>query len=500
MAAAKSVSVDDLLASIEAGSAPSLIVVAGDSVLSEPPARRLAQAMAASSGCELSLYRRPADLGAVLNDLRTFSLFDSAKVALVTESAVFAERSQAADLLDDAAEALPLSQEEGLTEKERVAASRLLQVLRLFGVGAAPGPASGGLDALPAWAFAGGQAMRKKRKGRGRGKKQVETLKEDLQQLLDRALEEELTGFADSDSAGLAELLDGGLPEGHALVMAESHVAADHPLVKRLSEVGALHLAGSVEIDRKGAIKGLQAVARELERETGVAIEPRAMQTLAERTLRSSAQRGSRDAIDPESTARLASEYRKLANLAGDGSISASLVEQAVVDRGQEDVWKLLDAVGGGDGRQVLHRLRRTLQGAEDAIATRLSLFSLVADFCRQLSLVHEFLAAGVPAGERNYRRFQSQIAPELQRPLPGGVENPLARLHPFRLFRVYAAASRLRGQPLGRLPWKVLETEQRIKGESGDADVALAELMSSVAGRSPFARWAGAESGTHDA
>jgi hypothetical protein len=88
-----------------------------------------------------------------------------------------------------------------------------------------------------------------------------------------------------------------------------------------------------------------------------------------------------------------------------------------------------------------------------------------------------------VPAGERNYRRFEERHAPSLQRELHAGVASPLAGLHPFRLHRIYLAASRLRGRDLSALPAAVLETELRLKGESGEPDAALAALAALVGG-----------------
>ena len=97
--------------------------------------------------------------------------------------------------------------------------------------------------------------------------------------------------------------------------------------------------------------------------------------------------------------------------------------------------------------------------------------------------MVRSFLdSRAVSAGERNYRRFQDRLADALRAPLPGGLDNPLGNLHPYRLHRVYLAASRLRAAPLDTLPWRVLETETRLKGESGEPEAALYELVASLA------------------
>jgi hypothetical protein len=91
--------------------------------------------------------------------------------------------------------------------------------------------------------------------------------------------------------------------------------------------------------------------------------------------------------------------------------------------------------------------------------------------------------AVDVAPGERNYPRFRDALAPRLQTELPGGMRNPLAGLHPFRLHRAYLAASRLGAEALGRLPWKVLQTELRLKGESAEGGAALAALVTDLAG-----------------
>ena len=88
--------VDKILKEIAAGKARPVYLVGGDAVLAEPPAQRLAAALAERAGCEVEVHRRPADLGALIRDLRTFSLFASGKVTLVVDSALFADEKAAA--------------------------------------------------------------------------------------------------------------------------------------------------------------------------------------------------------------------------------------------------------------------------------------------------------------------------------------------------------------------------------------------------------------------
>lgn len=459
-------------------SRPQVCLIHGDLVLAEPAAVRAAETLAAVHGLaadRVELHRRPVSLAPILQDLRTYSLFGGAKVLLALDTAVFADRNAAAGLIDEAAEVLPLNSPV-LSPRERQAASRLLQALHLFDTEA--------LSDLPAWAFEGD---RRARGGRARGKKQVEELRASLAPLLEAAVREGIKGIGEGDLAELADMMHGGLPEGHTLVLAERSVAADHPLVRLLEERGAVLSVGSVEAEKRGGWQGLEPIAEELERQTGVEIASDALAELARRTLRQEGdRRGEEKKIDSDSTARLAGEYRKLANLAqgaGEKRITRRLVEQNVEDRGEEDVWQLLDAVATGRAAEALDRLRRLLTSSDDPLAARLTFFALFASFCRQLTAIRGMMrAARVPAGESNFGRFRDRLAPSLQGELPGGGKNPLAGIHPFRLHRAYLAASRLPEPMLARLPSDVLETELQIKGESGEADAALADLVARVA------------------
>lgn len=463
------------------GTPPQVCLIHGDLVLAEPAARRAAEALAKASGLPadaIETHRHPPSLTPLLQDLRTFSLFASAKVVLALDTAIFADKSVAGELIDDASEALPLKSEGALAGRERQAASRLLQALHLFEIDPYAGTPERALADLPAWVLEGGKA-RRGGGSRARGKKQVEELRAGLAALLEAARREEIEGRGEGELSDLSEVVRGGLPPGHTLVLAENAVAADHPLVRLLAERGAVLELGRVESD-KGSWQGIDLLAEELERQTGVGIAPDALSELARRTLRQESDGKGRGTggVDSDSTARFAGEYRKLANLA-EGRIDRKLVEQTVEDRGEEDVWQLLDAIAEGRGGEALDRLRRMMASADDPLAARLSFFSLLASFCRQLTAVRGMMrVARVPAGESNYYRFKNSHAPALQAEIPTGGKNPLAGLHPFRLHRAYLAASRLPEALVAKLPADILETELQLKGEASEADVALARFV----------------------
>src|SRR5262245_25319475 len=99
---------DRILSDIGAGKSRALYLVTGEPVLAEAAAKRIADAVALPNGVRVESFRRPADLGSILADLRTYSLFGSGKVTIVIDSAVLSDRRAAAYLIDQAAEALPI--------------------------------------------------------------------------------------------------------------------------------------------------------------------------------------------------------------------------------------------------------------------------------------------------------------------------------------------------------------------------------------------------------
>lgn len=472
---------DAILASIADGRIEPLYLVSGDRVVAEPAAERIAAALAEAIGCEVDVHRRPVELSPVLADLRTLSLFGAGKVALVIESRVLADSRDVADLIDDAGEALPLASSE-LTTDGRRAAGLLLQALRLFEVDPYAAKPEDVVGQLPAWAFQGGSSYRRKSRNRARGKRQAEDLKSGLIELLAAARAAELEGWAESELAELAQLVAGGLPPNHTMVLVERSVAADHPLVASIGD--AWLETGEIEAAKGGRWQGLKAVTAELERDTGIAIRPDALEELTRRTLQQEDSRKG-GGVKVDSTERLAGEYRKLASLAGPGGvIEKSLVEETIDDRGEEDVWKILDAIGAGHAAEALHRLDRLLAAAEDPMAARLSFFALLAEFARHLTAVAGMArVAKVSRGERNYNRFKSDLAPLLQAERPGLGKNPIGSLHPFRLHKAYLAASRLPAALLASLPARTLEAELALKGGSRRPRVVLAALVSDLAG-----------------
>ena len=476
----------ELVAAIrEGGQRRPLYLVTGETLLAEAAGKRLAEALA-SDAASVQIHRRPESLAGLIADLRTFSLFGGGKVMVAVESGVLADRRGAAHLLDQAEDALPVTAGEELTEAGRRAAGRLLQVCRLFDLAPYGGAPESVLAALPEWVFKGGKAPGSRQRAKSRTAAKAKELRDQLADLLSAAAAEGLEGWAESDAADLSGLVREGLPEGHHLVLCEIAVAADHPLVGSLRKADALLELAEVTVDRRGAWHGLDALVAELEEETGKAIAGPALDELARRTLRVAAARGGRGQerrLEADSGIRFAGEYRKLASLAKGATIDLDLVRDAVEDRGEQDSFELLDAIGEGRVGEALTAMERFIEGADDDVAGRLLFFGQLAGFCRRLTAVDGMMkATGLAPGERNYNRFRSTHAPRLKAAPPGVAEAPLKSLHDYPLHKAYLAASRFPEGRLSELPGRVLETEMRLKGESGDPHAALAELLAWVA------------------
>lgn len=486
----KAPEIDAAVERIEGDDRQPLYLVIGEEVQAIREGTRIAEALASAAGCEVTVRNGAsgAELGSILADLFTYSLFEPAKIALVSGSAVFADRDAAADLIDEAAKAVvddsgavrPLS--DPLSSAERVAAGRLLQVLRLFGTGPLEGGAEEPISALPDWVLSGGKNYRKGGR-RGRLKKQKTELRKGLAALLGAARAEDLSGWSEGNLAELDRAAEGGLPEGHALVLVERSVDRDHPIVRRLGEREAAFAFDTLGLDRKGNPTGLDPIVAELARETGVSIDRAAAAELARRTLRTEGWGAGE--VDEASAARFAAEYRKIAAGMPEGSrrIDRAAVAEMVTDRGEEDVWKIISAIEERSPGEGLALMRRYFDGAKDRQGERFRFLSVLAGRCEQLIAVHGIAMAHRLPQQQHFNGFKARVLPKLMAEWPGAVRKPA----PYGLFRIYQAAMARRSPEavaeVAELPWRVLETEMRLRGGSADGDTALEALVLAMAG-----------------
>ncbi|MCM2269045.1 MAG: hypothetical protein NDJ75_02975 [Thermoanaerobaculia bacterium] len=461
------------------------MLVAGDAALAAPRAEQLAAAIGEAWGVVPRHERFLAKLSAAVDDLRTIALFESGKLLVVHETGLLADREEAVKMLGPVLKAAKSRRDDDeLDGSLRDAAVGLLRVLRLHDLDPAGGAPEQVVARLPAVLFGEAPA-----ESRGH-----------LARLLEAALAAGLHGAGGDDLTLLSDLLRDGLPERHLMILVESAVDPRHPLVAALSQRGAVLAAGRLSLDKQGHVAGLDGMAAELARETGARLRRDAAVELARRTIRGEDTRrgGAADGVDADSAARFAAEYRKLAALAADGDIDRALVAANVSDRGQEDVFQVLDAIGDGRAGEALEKIARRLAGAEDPLLERLSIFGLLAGFARHLAAVSGALrATGARAGVSSYPSFKERVAPQLQGEIDGVDANPLKGMHAFRLHRIYLAASRLAPANLAALPARTLETERRLKGDSGDPDAALAAFVVALAGASGVSSGPGAGAGS---
>ena len=486
----KAPEIDAAVERIEGDDRQPLYLVIGEEVQAIREGTRIAEALASAAGCEVTVRNGAsgAELGSILADLFTYSLFEPAKIALVSGSAEFADKDAAAGLIDEAAQVLD---DEGrlvhgggepLPAAERTAAGRLLQVLRLFGVDPMAGAAEEVVAALPDSTFSGGKNYRKGGR-RGRLKKQKAELKKGLTALLEAARAEDLSGWSDGNLAELDRVAEGGLPEGHALVLADRSVDRDHPIVRRLFERKAAFAFDTLGLDRQGKPTGLDPIVAELARETGVSIDRMAAAELARRTLRTEGWGAGE--VDEASAARFAAEYRKIAAGMPEGSrrIDRAAVVEMVTDRGEEDVWKIISAIEERSPGEGLALMRRYFDGARDRQGERFRFLSVLAGRCEQLIAVHGIAMAHRLPEQQHFNGFRARVLPKLMAEWPGAVRKPA----PYGLFRIYQAAMARRSPEavaeVAELPWRVLETEMRLRGGSADGDTALEALVLAMAG-----------------
>jgi len=453
-----------------------VVLVRGDRVLAEPAAARLATAIGREWAIEPHTLLHPERLDDLVADLRTMALFEPGKIVVAVESGLCADRDAAATLLEQVRDALPFEGgAEDLGGAARAAARGLLQLLRLFDVDPAASPPDRALAALPAALLTS-----------GKGKSGAEETRKQLAPLLAAALAAGLKGIGEGELSLVADLLRDGLPGRHLLILVESAAADGHPLVDALGERRAVLEAGRLSTGRRG-IEGLDALVGELAAQSGARMKRDAAEELARRTLRIEEARGGvKGAVDADSASRFRAEYLKLAGLAGAEPIDRALVEDNVEDRGDEEVWSVLDEIAEGRPEGALARIRRRLAAAEDPLAEKLYLFSTLAGFARDVVRVGGAIELCAVARDVESKvTFEAKVAPRLQGKLEGVESNPLAKKKAFQLYRPYRAASRFSAMELAALPALALETELRLKGESDDPDSALAVLVLALAGLS---------------
>ena len=347
------------------------------------------------------------------------SLFADGKVVAVVESGVFADRTTAATLFEEIRQQLPWSGGAGqLTGKARDAATRLLQVLRLFDVDpAAVGPERA-MAALP-----GGAARRERRRAvaaRRKGRTSRSCAPGSCR-CSTPATPRVSSGLGDSAASLVADLVRDGLPDRHALILIESAVAPGPSGAGAAHPPRAVAFAGEITAGKGGLRRpaGAGERARARDRSGNRPHRSRGAGEANSRVSRRASARAGRSTRTrrralPASTAssprsRAARRSRppwsnQNSKIAGRRTLSRSSTRSATAGRGS-----------AREAGALPRQRRRPARGAPDVLRQ-----------ARRVSAAHRRRPRQSPrrcasrAASARYGRFSTQLAPKLQGEVPG--------------------------------------------------------------------------------
>ncbi|HXX32755.1 MAG TPA: DNA polymerase III subunit delta [Myxococcaceae bacterium] len=444
-----------LLAEIARGRVRPLYLAWGEEFLARRDADALVQALLPGAEAGLNLVALDgASPREVATELATLPLLPGRKVVVLRDPEFLAPKKGRSDALARARDAW-----KGGRRKE--AGRRLLALVARAGWGPeALAPGADGAPSAEDW---------KEELG-------VTLADADLDFLREAAAfvrEEGLTA-PESDASQLLALLEGGMPPGHALVVAASDVDARHPLLRLAQSQGAV-------LERKLATRlrdlDLTSVAREFLQPHHKRLGPGAEEVLRERI--------------GGNVRLLQSELEKLALHAPGAVIQRTDVELLVAHTRDEEFLELSDALQKRD-------LATALKYVEDALgggAPPLLLLGAIASVVRGLAEAHErlsFLGRGVPP--RSFEDFKGRLFPAIERE----AREARGRVpHPYAAFVATLAAARYGRERLRAALLACAEADLALKS-SGSGKLVLERLLWTVCPPStgsggPAARRAGA-------
>jgi DNA polymerase III delta subunit len=267
-------------------------------------------------------------------------------------------------------------------------------------------------------------------------------------------------------------------PEGTVLLATAVDPPKGSDLLSELERRGILWDIRSEKTDR-GALLARRGAAAA--RERGVAIEAPALEWL-------------RRATD-EDPRLFSAELDKLLEWAGRGGrvTRADAVAQ-VEDRGAEDVYAFLDALGRRGSGEALERLERLLSGRPirmgkerevDADDPFLMLFSVLVGELRKMLYVRSRLEeAGVRGfgAETSYQSYASRIHDALAEPVAPFSESPMSSGKPFGWYKVATRSVRYRVDELVGALRRAAEVDAALKESAASAEL-LAGFVAGLLG-----------------
>ncbi len=431
---------EDVLSQAQSGKVAPLYLLWGEEFLVRKGADELTKRLLpdASVGLNLSVMdgASPSEIAA---ELATLPLFPGRKLALVRDPEFLAPKKGRGDALGRARDAWRAGRRKEAARRVLAIAARAGWSVKALDVGSPDAPTA------DQW---------------------KDELNIELGEL-DRTFLQEVAAFCreegirapETDEGALLALLERGMPEGHALVIAATDVEAKHPLVKWAREHGVL-------VERKVASKlkelDLSDLAAEVLQPFGKRLAPAAEMQLKERV-------GGNMRL-------LQSELEKLA-LFTDGAVIQPADVEAIVHRAREEEFlELSDALQKRD-------LPTALKYVDDAIqqgAHPLVLLGAVASVVRTLLMNRERLSA-LSGGKapRSFDDFKARIFPAIEREAKAAK----ARVpHPYAAFMGMQASTRYTRDELLRALAACAESDVALK--LGGGRLVVERLLWTVCGK----------------
>lgn len=434
---------DDLLEDIGKGKVAPVYLLAGDEFLVRKGADELVKALVPDAAMGLNYV--VLDGGSpreVANELATLPLFPGRKVVLIRDPEFLAPKKGRGDALGKAREAWRAG-------RRKEGARRVLALAARAGWGAAQlDPSNSGAPSAEQW----------------REELGVELADADIAFLKDVAAfcRDEGVTAPESDVSALLDLLEKGLPKGHALVVAATDLDAKNPVVKWAKDNGEL-------IERKVASKLKDLDLSDLSAEVLRPLKKR-LSKEAEKALKDRCGGNMR---------LVQSELEKLALYVEGTVIEVEDVELLVSRAREEEFMELSDALQKRD-------LESALRYAHEAMGQGnhpLQLLGTTAAIVRTLLENHERMrkiAGGNPP--RSFDDFKHRVFPKIEQEAK---EAKLRVPHPYAAFMSMQAAGRFKRTELLASLAACADADLGIKS-SASGQLVIERLFWTICGRAP--------------
>jgi len=435
-----SADLEDVLAEAKAGTVEPLYLLWGEEYLVRRGADELVKVLLpdASAGLNFAVLDA-ASPREVAQELATLPLFPGRKVVLVRDPEFLAPKKGRGDALGKAREAWKAG-------KRKEGARRLLALAARAGWGADQlDPGASGAPSVEDW----------------KEELNVDLAEADLVFLKEVATfcREERISAPEGDASALLELLQKGVPKGHALVLAASEVDAKSPLVKFALDKGQV-------VERKVAA-----------RHKDFEIEPLAAEFL--KPFKKKLGKGAAEQLKERiggNVRLLQSELEKLATYAEGSTIESSDVTLLVAHTREEEYFELSEALQN-------RSLKSALAYAEDAMGQgthALQLLGAVASVTRGMLENHErlekYAAGGLP---RSFPDFKSRVFPRIEEEAKAAKGKAP---HPYAAFLAMQGAARYKRRELLDALVACAEADLSLKS-SANGKLVIERLLWTVCG-----------------